>query len=178
MISGGSTKNTEKIDFTITNKGDEAEALSLEVLDGNEVIYSERQTGKYCDKGEHAWQWDGYSNQGILNTTKIKSKSLLVRLIALCGDMMIKVDYPLKNAAKEEEWVDVKVDRNNKVVDITWRLSVKDSGTKGSNPELSPIPYSDLVSLTKNGVEFYWSRNGSRGGELVVISLQRLGFLK
>lgn len=44
--------------------------------------------------------------------------------------MMIKVDYPLKNAAKEEEWVDVKVDRNNKVVDITWRLSVKDSGTK------------------------------------------------
>lgn len=78
--------------------------------------------------------------------------------------MMIKVDYPLKNAAKEEEWVDVKVDRNNKVVDITWRLSVKDSGTKGSNPELSPIPYSDLVSLTKNGVEFYWSRNGSRGG--------------
>lgn len=44
----------KKIDFTITNKGDEAEALSLEVLDGNEVIYSERQTGKYCDKGEHA----------------------------------------------------------------------------------------------------------------------------
>lgn len=47
MISGGSTKNTEKIDFTITNKGDEAEGLSLEVLDGNEVIYSEQQTGKY-----------------------------------------------------------------------------------------------------------------------------------
>ena len=78
-----------------------------------------------------------YSNQGILDTTKIKSKSILVRLFAVCGDMMIKVDYPLKNAAKEEEWVDVKVDRNNKVVDITWRLSVKDSGTKGSNPELS-----------------------------------------
>ena len=35
------------MDFTITNKGDEAEGLFLEVLDGNEVIYSERQTGKY-----------------------------------------------------------------------------------------------------------------------------------
>ncbi len=101
MISGGSTKNTEKIDFTITNKGDEAEGLSLEVLDGNEVIYSEQQTGKYYDKGEHAWQWDGYSNQGILDTTKLKSKSLLVRLIALCGDMMIKVDYPLHNSPEE-----------------------------------------------------------------------------
>ncbi len=122
MISGGSTKNTEKIDFTITNKGDEAEALSLEVLDGNEVIYSERQTGKYCDKGEHAWQWDGYSNQGILDTTKIKSKSLLVRLIALCGDMMIKVDYPLKTSANEEDWIDVKVDKNQKIVDVSWRV--------------------------------------------------------
>lgn len=86
---------------TITNKGDEAEGLSLEVLDGNEVIYSEQQTGKYFDKGEHAWQWDGYSNQGILDTTKLKSKSLLVRLIALCGDMMIKVDYPLHNSPEE-----------------------------------------------------------------------------
>ncbi|MCO0615715.1 hypothetical protein VJW53_23625, partial [Escherichia coli] len=94
-------QNTEKIDFTITNKGDEAEGLSLEVLDGNEVIYSEQQTGKYFDKGEHAWQWDGYSNQGILDTTKLKSKSLLVRLIALCGDMMIKVDYPLHNSPEE-----------------------------------------------------------------------------
>lgn len=32
MINGGSTKNTEKIDFTITNKGDEAEGLSWKCL--------------------------------------------------------------------------------------------------------------------------------------------------
>lgn len=84
------------------------------MLNGNEVIYSEQQTGKYFDKGEHAWQWDGYSNQGILDTTKLKSKSLLVRLIALCGDMMIKVDYPLHNSPEEQKWVDVKVDRKQK----------------------------------------------------------------
>ena len=178
MISGGSTKNTEKIDFTITNKGDEAEALSLEVLDGNEVIYSERQTGKYCDKGEHAWQWDGYSNQGILDTTKLKSKSLLVRLIALCGDMMIKVDYPLHNSPEEQKWVDVKVDRKQKTVDIIWRLAVSDGGIKGSNPKLSPVPYNDLVNLTKNGVEFYWSRNGSRGGGIGENIVTAIGVFK
>ncbi|HHN8624110.1 PAAR domain-containing protein [Escherichia fergusonii] len=164
MINGGSTKNTEKIDFTITNKGDEAEGLSLEVLDGNEVIYSERQTGKYFTKGEHAWQWDGYSNQGILDTTKLKSKSLLVRLIALCGDMMIKVDYPLHNSPEKQKWVDVKVDRKQKTVDIIWRLAFSDGGTDGSNAKLSPISYSDLTNTAKTAVEFYWSRNGSRGG--------------
>lgn len=178
MISGGSTKNTEKIDFTITNKGDEAEGLSLEVLDGNEVIYSEQQTGKYFDKGEHAWQWDGYSNQGILDTTKLKSKSLLVRLIALCGDMMIKVDYPLHNSPEEQKWVDVKVDRKQKTVDIIWRLAVSDGGIKGSNPKLSPVPYNDLVNLTKNGVEFYWSRNGSRGGGIGENIVTAIGVFK
>ncbi|MCV5289786.1 hypothetical protein OFB97_31095, partial [Escherichia coli] len=86
--------------------------------------------------------------------TKLKSKSLLVRLIALCGDMMIKVDYPLHNSPEEQKWVDVKVDRKQKTVDIIWRLAVSDGGIKGSNPKLSPVPYNDLVNLTKNGVEF------------------------
>ncbi|EBD9555977.1 PAAR domain-containing protein [Salmonella enterica] len=164
MINGGSTQNTEKIDFLITNKGDEAEGFSLEVRDGEELVYSERQTSKFFEKGEHTWQWDGYSDQGILDTRQLKSKSLQVRLVALCGDKMIRIDYHLDNSSKEQEWVDVRVDRDKKLVDITWRLAVEDGGTKGSNPKLSPIPYSDLVSLTKNGVEFYWSRNGSRGG--------------
>ncbi|HAJ0062747.1 TPA: PAAR domain-containing protein [Escherichia coli] len=162
MISGGSTKNTEKIDFTITNKGDETEALSLEVLDGNEVIYSERQTGKYCDKGEHAWQWDGYSNQGILDTTKIKSKSLLVRLIALCGDMMIKVDYPLKTSANEEDWIDVKVDKNQKIVDVSWRVEFEDDGVSHKDDRISPVGFEKLKQLAKDGMEYYWARNGMR----------------
>lgn len=79
--------------------------------------------------------------------------------------MMIKVDYPLKTSANEEDWVDIEVNKNNKTVNIIWRLAVSDGGIKGSNPKLSPVPYNDLVDLTKNGVEFYWSRNGSRGGD-------------
>lgn len=92
--------------------------------------------------------------------------------------MMIKVDYPLKTSANEEDWVDIEVNKNNKTVNIIWRLAVSDGGIKGSNPKLSPVPYNDLVDLTKNGVEFYWSRNGSRGGGLVKVLLQRLVFLK
>ena len=43
-----------------------------------------------------------------------------------CGDMMIKVDYPLKTSANEEDWVDIEVNKNNKTVNIIWRLAVSD----------------------------------------------------
>ena len=74
--------------------------------------------------------------------------------------------------------VDVKVDRKQKTVDIIWRLAVSDGGIKGSNPKLSPVPYNDLVNLTKNGVEFYWSRNGSRGGGIGENIVTAIGVFK
>ncbi|MGC6751715.1 hypothetical protein ACP0FQ_25260, partial [Escherichia coli] len=90
----------------------------------------------------------------------------------------IKVDYPLHNSPEEQKWVDVKVDRKQKTVDIIWRLAVSDGGIKGSNPKLSPVPYNDLVNLTKNGVEFYWSRNGSRGGGIGENIVTAIGVFK
>lgn len=44
--------------------------------------------------------------------------------------MMIKVDYPLKTSANEEDWVDIEVNKNNKTVNIIWRLAVSDGGIK------------------------------------------------
>ncbi|EAW1174090.1 PAAR domain-containing protein [Salmonella enterica subsp. enterica] len=164
MINGGSTQNTEKIDFTITNKGDEAEGFSLEVWDGAERIYIERHYNEFLGKGEHLWQWDGYSNKGILDTNILKSKSLVIRLFALRGDKVLRVSYPLNNSAKQEKWVDVHIDKKSKTINVTWRLAFEEGGVKGSDDKLSPIPYADLVDMAKKGVAFYWSRNGNRGG--------------
>lgn len=55
MIKGGSTNNTERIGFRIINKGDEAEGLSLEVVDGAELIYGEKHTSSFFEQGEHEW---------------------------------------------------------------------------------------------------------------------------
>lgn len=162
MIKGGNTNNTEKIGFRIINKGDEAEGLSLEVVDGAELIYSEKHTSKFFEQGEHEWYWDGYSNAGILDTRKLKSKSLTVRLIALRGDQMIKVDLPLNNSPKEQDWVDVQINRNSTTVDVFWRVAFDDGGIDGKNQSLQPVNYIDLQKMAKEGIEFYWSRNGSR----------------
>ncbi|HEF0010724.1 PAAR domain-containing protein [Citrobacter braakii] len=162
MIKGGSTNNTEKIGFRIINKGDEAEGLSLEVVDGAELIYSEKYTSSLFEQGEHEWYWDGYSNAGILDTRKLKSKSLTVRLIALRGDQMIKVDLALNNSPKEQDWVDVLINRTSTTVDVFWRVAFDDGGIDGMNQLLQPVSYIDLQKLAKQGIEFYWSRNGTR----------------
>lgn len=44
--------------------------------------------------------------------------------------------------------------QKTKTVDIIWRLAVSDGGIKGSNPKLSPVPYNDLVNLTKMELNF------------------------
>ena len=162
MINGGSTSNTEKIGFRIINKGDEAEGFSLEVVDGTELIYSEKHTSSFFEPGEHEWHWDGYSNAGVLDTRKLKSKSLTVRLIVLRGEQMIKVDLPLNNSSKEQDWVDVKIDRNSAIVDVFWRVAFDDGGIDGKNQSLQSLSYIDLQKMAKEGIEFYWSRNGSR----------------
>ncbi|MGA9615728.1 MAG: PAAR domain-containing protein [Serratia proteamaculans] len=162
MIKGGSTNNTEKIGFRIINKGDEAEGLSLEVVDGAELIYSEKHTSSFFEQGEHEWCWDGYSNAGILDTRKLKSKSLTVRLIALRGDQMIKVDLLLNNSPKEQDWVDVQINKTSTTVDVFWRVAFDDGGIDGKNQLLQPVSYIDLQKMAKEGIELYWSRNGDR----------------
>lgn len=164
MMSGGGTKNTEKIDFLITNNGDEPDGLTLEVLDGKTLIYSEHKTSELYEPGAHHWSWDGYSNKGVLDTKVLKSPALLVRLIALLDGQMSKVDYVLDNAAEKEDWVDVEVNKNTRSVDIQWRVGFEDGGISGSNTTLKPVGYDDLQRIAKSGIEFYWSRNGSRGG--------------
>ncbi|MDK9364654.1 PAAR domain-containing protein [Lelliottia wanjuensis] len=164
MISGGDTKNTEKIDFVITNTGDEPGGLALEVVNGNTLLYSEYKLSEFYEPGAHHWSWDGYSNKGILDTKMLKSPDLLVRLIAVSDEQKIRIDYVLNNSAEQEDWVDVKVNKNTQSVDIEWRVGFEDGGISGSNTTLKPIGYAGLQSLAKSGIEFYWSRNGTRGG--------------
>ncbi|MRS16348.1 PAAR domain-containing protein [Enterobacteriaceae bacterium RIT691] len=164
MMSGGDTKNTEKIEFVITNSGDEPDGLTVEILDGTTLIYSEHKISEFYEPGSHSWSWDGYSNKGILDTQVLKSPALMVRLIALLDDQMIKVDCVLDNTAEQEDWVDVKVNKNTRSVDIQWRVGFEDGGISGSNTTLKPVSYADLQNIAKSGIEFYWSRNGARGG--------------
>jgi uncharacterized Zn-binding protein involved in type VI secretion len=163
-IKSGATKNRELIDFLIDNRKAAADTVKLEVLDGEKLIYTEPNTAQFLPSGEHPWQWDGYDTAGILDTRVLKSPNLKVRLTATQGGEQQVTDLTLECSAQEVKWVDVRVDRNAKTVDVVLRPSFSDGGSSGSTPGLAPTPFSTLLGWAKEGIELYWSRNGSRAG--------------
>ncbi|WP_339490392.1 PAAR domain-containing protein [Pseudomonas sp. EL_65y_Pfl2_R95] len=161
-LASGTTANSEVIDFLITNRQEPADRLTLEVLDGSTLLFSETNTQALLPKGEHVWQWDGYSTDGVLDTRILKSPNLKIRLTATKGAQQQIEELPFANSANESAWVDTRIDRMAKTVEITVRPSFSDGGVLGKDSTLTAKSFSQLQNLAKAGIELYWSRNDSR----------------
>lgn len=159
-IASGQTKNKEQIDFCIRNRKKAADSLTLEIFDDATLIYSEKATSPFLPNGEHQWQWDGYDNNGVLDTKILKSEKLKIKLTAKQNDIQQVIYFKLKAKAIEVEWTDVRIERGAKTAEITVRPSFSDGGVEG---EGTPTPYTDLEKMAKDGIEHYWKRDGSRG---------------
>jgi hypothetical protein len=164
-LSSGRTKNKESIDFTIMKFMEEqADSLLIEVLDGTKVIYSTTDTASLLAAGGD-WQWDGYDSSGILDTRVLKSRNLKIHLTASQGSDQQKSELELPGKAEKTDWIDARIDRNAKTVEITLRAGFRNGGVAGSDPyKLATVatPYSDLERMAKEGIEYYWTRDGSR----------------
>lgn len=160
-IAKGSSLNTELIDFSIHNRKKPSDSLTIEVFDDTRPIYTEPDTAKFLPSGEHTWQWDGYGSDGILDTRILKSEKLTVVLTAIKDSERQVLKLKLRNKAKEVDWVDVRINRNTKVAEITVRPSFSDGGVEGTGTQ---TPYADLEQMVTRGIEFYWSRSGKRVG--------------
>jgi hypothetical protein len=167
-LSSGSTKNKETIDFLVKNNGMlDADSLKIEVFDGAKLLYSDTSLTPPPKGKNTPWQWDGYDSADVLDTKVLKSKDLHVLLTATKSSEPDPQTWnlDLKNEAEEEEWVDARIDRNAKTVEVTIRAGFKDGGVTGSDPyKLATVatPYSDLERMSKEGIEHYWTRDGSR----------------
>ena len=162
-LTQGTTKNQETIDFLVRNRQQAADSLTLEVFDGETLLYSEIDTTPLLPEGEHFWQWDGYGQDGVLDTQVLKSEQLLVRLTARKGTEEQTTELRLNNSVQEAAWVDARVDRNSGTVDLTVRPSFSDGGVTGSSTQRTARTFEELKTLAKTGIERYWSRDGSRG---------------
>lgn len=162
-IASGTTKNKEIIDIRIYNSKQPADSVSLEVLNDTKIIYAEQNTKNFLPNGESIWQWDGYDSTGVLDSKTLKSPDLKIRLTAKKGSLQQIVEMKLHNKAQEVDWVDAKINRKTKQIEITVRPSFSDGGIEG-NSTLKPTPYPELEKMAKEGIERYWSRDGSRPG--------------
>ncbi|MBK5145470.1 hypothetical protein I2494_17440 [Budviciaceae bacterium BWR-B9] len=154
----------EKVGFCIENNGTVADSLSLEIMAGDQLIHQEQDTYHFRSPGCHLWFWDGYSDAGIMDTQTLKHSDLRLRLVASRASEHFIVEYPFQGKARHVDWVDVRVDRINRQVDVLTRLSFSDGGSRGRVSDFPCPDYSTLAAMAGEGVELYWSRNGHRAG--------------
>jgi len=140
----GGEKENGKIHFTYDIIFEDASELTLQIRERHKEIYKEIITEKKrLTKGLHYWQWDGFDNAGILDTSKIIGKSLNLYITARSkrGGVVRKcLDFKLSYS--EVNWVDVKINRPDKKIFITLRVDLKDGGDFGlQNPSNKKYMY-------------------------------------
>ncbi|MBL3657558.1 hypothetical protein [Fulvivirga sediminis] len=120
--------------FTYDIEDNDAVEMLMQIRNGSTVWYEEKITDKdKLTQGEHTWKWDGFDCDGIFDSAKLtKAKSLNFYAIGKdkegCTDRH-SIDFEANY--EEVEWVDVKINKNTKRIDVTLRVNLKDGGAEG-----------------------------------------------
>jgi len=85
----------------------------------------------YTKRGEYHLNWDGFDNDEIYDSTRFAGKKLKATITATKGDIIKAKEIEFEVSYKEVEWVDVKINRNTKRIDVTLRVNLADGGEKG-----------------------------------------------
>ncbi len=121
-----------KIKFTLNIELDDADKMLVQIRDGAESIYEEEITDpKMLTQGSHDWYWDGFDKNGILDTAFLTKAhlNLLMRVWKDDETEFSTIDF---NAEYDEvHWVDIKINKNEKRIDVTLRVNLKDGGARG-----------------------------------------------
>jgi hypothetical protein len=136
-----------------------------------------------CVEGKHEWSWDGYSDDGILDTKLLKASAINFEFNAKRNGLSSRELITLRAEPANEDWVDIAIDKKRKDVQVELRLNVKDSGAEGVGElppaEIQNFPtykqynkndprrrkhlraksFNDLKWLLFSGMKRYWSRN-------------------
>ena len=161
----GGEKENAGINFVYEVKNEEAKKIILQIRERNKEIYKKEliaPDGKPFAKKKYSWQWDGFDNNGILDTSKLVGKKLNFYITALSVSNKVThscLDFELSYS--KVNWVDVRIDRPNKRIDVTLRIHLRDGGSElkgiimeGSFAENNPMyPRENLI--TKSALDYY-----------------------
>jgi hypothetical protein len=85
----------------------------------------------YTKIGNYIVFWDGFDNNEIYDSTKFDGKKLKAKIIAKKNGKEKEKEVEFSTKYNEVDWVDVKIDKNNKKIDTTLRVKLKDGGEEG-----------------------------------------------
>ena len=165
IVSFDGTPQRGYINFPYTVSGADAKKIVIQIRDGSTEIYKEEITNPdKLKKGErYTWSWHGFDNNGILDTAKLtQTKNLNCKITAISpkGNTYFKtIDFKL--SYEKVNWVDVRIDRPNKRIDVTLRIHLRDGGSElkgiimeGSFAENNPM-YPGENLITKSALNYY-----------------------
>ncbi len=186
-LNRGSTNNQPYAAFEIEVEDNSLDSLEVEVTTRDGRVWYQELREPYLNPGKHPWNWGGYNDARILDTKVLKDPTLKLELRATrCGVQKTRV-VEFDNEAAECDWVDIKIDANNKTVEVELRLNLEEGSSEGLNeyppteifarPPHDSIPvtdsrrqvhvrnrsFADLLRLALAGVGQYWSRDASNG---------------
>ena len=122
------------IPYTIS--GSNAKKLTIQIRNGSTELYKQEFTApSSLSVGKHYWSWDGFDNEGILDTEILTKGNLNCKITAVSqkGNVFTKFK-DLKFSYKQVNWVDVRIDRSNKIIQATVRINLRDGGAVGIKP--------------------------------------------
>jgi len=147
-------KENSKIQFEIKCKKGEASGLLFSVKREGSVIFSKNIEETLASGAKTIVEWDGFSDARMYDSTFFVDGSLTAEVSNGEAQASEKIEFKYK----EVDWVDLKIDDNEKKAEVTLRVNLKEA-------EISPTSsktFDQLVALSIDGLKLYWGRNKTR----------------
>lgn len=141
----------------------------------------------YTKIGTYVLLWDGFNNDGIYDSSLFNDKTLTARVTGEKAGKKKMKEVSFHTSRKKAEWVDVKINKNSKRVDVNLKVDLTDGGNEGINSGskvsaealayYNQVPYSsqvtsyaDIEKYALDGIARFWSRNSGNIGKGVNVN--------
>ena len=102
----------------------------------------------YTKPGHYILFWNGFDSEGIYDSSIFDKKTFRARLTGIKGEKKKTAEVSFRTEYAEVNWVDVRIDRNNKRMDTTLRVNLKDGGAEGLSPQEQSNIYEPAYTQT------------------------------
>ncbi|MEM9691443.1 MAG: hypothetical protein AAGA56_02770 [Myxococcota bacterium] len=93
----------------------------LQILHNRQVYYEEEhRMGEFLVPGTHIWSWDGYDEEGVFDTSILRSNRLRARITTVDQRGRVNVaTTTLGTGPHRIRWADARIDTRRKTVEVT-----------------------------------------------------------
>lgn len=124
-------EENQHISFEVEVLKKGVDSIKKEILHNGKVIRSHTFDGPFS-VGKHNFDWDGFDDNGVYDSTIFTTGKLQAKVTGtLNGKIGEHMSEEFSFGYKEVQWVDVKIDKNTKRIDVTLRVNLKDGGARG-----------------------------------------------